>query len=99
MFSTTIFSLMNKQEEKKGTWGTTEQLLINKSILKEVKNSRRNLVTVDYRKAFDSIRHSWLLQALKLAKVPGIIINAIRNLTKTWSTILSETEKQGKQKH
>ena len=23
---------------KKGTWGTTEQLLINKSILKEVKN-------------------------------------------------------------
>ena len=37
---------------KKGTWGTTEQLLINKSILKEVKNSRRNLVTVwlDYHK-------------------------------------------------
>ena len=82
---------------KKGTWGTTEQLLINKSILKEVKNSRRNLVTVwlDYRKAFDSIPHSWLLQALKLAKVPGIIINAIKNLTKSWYTILSlssETE-------
>ena len=78
-------------------WGTTEQLLINKSILKEVKNSRRNLVTVwlDYRKAFDSIPHSWLLQALKLAKVPGIIINAIKNLTKSWYTILSlssETE-------
>ena len=68
---------------KKGTWGTTEQFLINKSILKEVKNSRKNLVTVwlDYRKAFDSIPHSWLLQALKLAKVPGIIINAIKNLT------------------
>ena len=65
---------------KKGTWGTTEQLLINKSILKEVKNSRKNLVTVwlDYRKAFDSI-----------------IINAIKNLTKSWYTILSlssETE-------
>ena len=77
--------------------GTTEQLLINKSILKEVKNSRRNLVTVwfDYRKAFDSIPHSWLLQALKLAKVPGIIINVIKNLTNAWYTILtlsSETE-------
>ena len=82
---------------KKGTWGTTEQLLINKSILKEAKNSRRNLVTVwlDYRKAFDSIPHSWLLQTLKLAKVPGIIINAIKNLTKAWYTIItlsSETE-------
>ena len=45
---------------KKGTWGTTEQLLINKSILKEVKNSRRNLVAVwlNYRKAFDSIPYS-----------------------------------------
>ena len=64
---------------KKGTWGTTEQLLINKTILKEVKNSQRNLVTVwfDYHKAFSSIPHSWLLQALKLAKVPGIIISAI----------------------
>ena len=82
---------------KKGTWGTTEQLLINKSILKEVKNSRRNLVTVwlDYHKAFDSIPHSWLLQVLKLTKVPRIIINAIKNLTKSWYTISSlssETE-------
>ena len=31
---------------KKGTWGTNEQLLINKSIFKKVKNSRRNLVTL-----------------------------------------------------
>ena len=74
-----------------------EKLLINKSIIKEVKNSRRNLVTVwlDDRKAFASIRHSWLLQVLKLVKVRGITFNAIKNLTKTWYTILtlsSETE-------
>ena len=77
--------------------GTTEQLLINKFKLKAVKNSRRNLVSVwlDYRKAFDSIPRSWLLEALKLTKVPGVIINAIKNLTKSWCTILtlsSETE-------
>ena len=78
-------------EGKKGTWGKTEQLLMNKSIHKEVKNLQRNLVIVwlDYRKAFDSILHSWLLQTLKLAKVPRIIINAIKNLTKSWYTILS----------
>ena len=39
--------------------------------------------------------HSWLLKALKLAKVTGMLFNAIKNLTKTWCTILtpsSETE-------
>ena len=48
---------------KKGVWGCTEQLLINKTILKEVKRLRRNLVTVwlDYQKAFDSVPHSWMI--------------------------------------
>ena len=71
-------------------WGTTEQLLLNKSILKEVRNKKRNLYTVwlDYRKAFDSVPHEWLLYALKLAKVPKKLIVAIRELTKVWKTKL-----------
>ena len=58
---------------KKRIWGTVEQLLINKSILKEVRLMQHNLVTVwlDYRKAFNSIPHSWLLHALKLTKLPN----------------------------
>ena len=66
--------------------GTVEQLLINKSILKNVRLMRRNLVTVwlDYRKAFDSIPHSWLLHALKLAKLPNHLLMAIKNLTESW---------------
>ena len=81
---------------KNGTWGTTEQLLINKTILKEVKDSQRNLVTVwlNYHKAFNSIPHSWLLKALKLAKVPEIIMNAIKNLTKSWHIILTLSSEQ-----
>ena len=65
---------------KRGIWGTLEQLLINKNIMKEVR--RRNLITVwlDYRKAFDSIPHSWLIKSLKLAKIPNNIISAIENL-------------------
>ena len=74
----------------KMVWGTTEQLLLNKSILKEVRNKKRNLYTVwlDYRKAFDSVPHEWLLYALKLAKVPKKLIVAIRELTKVWKTKL-----------
>ena len=54
---------------KKRVWETVEQLLIKKSILKEVGLMRRNLVTFrqDYRQTFDSVPHSWLLHALKLA--------------------------------
>ena len=76
---------------KKRLWGTVEQLLINKSILKEVRLMRRNLVTVwlDYRNFFDSIPHSWLLHALKLAKLRNHLLIAIKNLTESWYTKLN----------
>ena len=76
---------------KNGTWVTTEQSLINKNILKEVKNLKRNIYNVwlDYQKAFDSVTHEWLLSSLQSAKVPLQLLSAIENLTKYWSTIAS----------
>ena len=73
---------------KKGSWGCTDQLLINKMVLDEVRKFRRNVFTMwfDYRKAFDSIPHSWLYEALKLAKIPDKIISAIKSLSKKWAT-------------
>ncbi|XP_057310291.1 uncharacterized protein LOC130648267 [Hydractinia symbiolongicarpus] len=73
---------------KRDVWGCVEQLLINKTVLSEVKNNRRNLVTIwlDYQKAFDSVPHSWIIESLRLAKVPRIMIDAIDSLTKTWTT-------------
>ena len=68
--------------------GCLEQLLINKNILEEVIKNRCNLTTIwlDYQKAFDSVPHAWLIEALKLAKLPDIIIKAIEILTNNWST-------------
>ena len=73
---------------KKRVWGTVEQLLIKKSILKEVRLMRRNLVTFrqDYKQTFDSVPHSWLLHALKLA---NHLLTAIKNLTESWYTKLN----------
>ena len=53
--------------------------------MEEVKSKRRNLVCgwLDYKKAFDSVPHDWLIKALHLAKVPLEIIIAIEALTKT----------------
>ena len=79
---------------KKGSWGCTDQLLINKMILDEVRKLRRNIFTMwfDYRKAFDSIPHMWLYEALKLAKIPEEIISAVRSLSEKWATeILIQT--------
>ena len=63
-------------------------ILINETVLNEVKQNRRNLVTVwlDYQKAFDSVPQEWLIESLKVAKLPPLIIAAIDTLTKTWAT-------------
>ena len=62
-------------------WGTTEQLLINKNILKEPKS-------LDYKKPLIQ-SHEWLLRSSKLAKIPLQLLSAIENLTKHWATIAS----------
>ena len=43
-------------------------------------------IWLDYKKAFDSVPHSWLIKSLELAKVPSMIIKAVERLTETWST-------------
>ena len=57
-------------------------------ILEQVRNNHRNLLMMwfDYKKAFDSIPHNWIIKALQLAKVPSKIINAISQLMKVWAT-------------
>ena len=71
-------------------WDCIEQLLLNKSILKEVKQRKRNLITIwlDYQKAFDSIPHDWMIQSLRSAKIPEKLVTAIETLTKQWATIV-----------
>ena len=73
---------------KKGSWGCTDQLLINKMIMEEIKIHQRNafFMWFDYKKAFDSVPHAWIRRALELAKLPSDITTAISNLMKSWKT-------------
>ena len=71
-------------------WGCIEQLLLNKSILNRVKQRKRNLITIwlDYQKAFDSIPHDWMIQSLRLPKIPEKLVTTIETLTMQWATIV-----------
>lgn len=53
---------------RRGSYGCKDQLLINKTILETCKKNKRNLSTawVDYKKAFDSVSHDWIIQILQI---------------------------------
>ncbi|MEM7264394.1 MAG: reverse transcriptase domain-containing protein [Pseudomonadota bacterium] len=51
---------------RKKSRGTKDQLIIDKAILREVKAMKRNLSMcwIDYKKAYDMVPHSWILEML-----------------------------------
>ena len=52
---------------KRGTYGCKDQLLINKMINDDCHARKKNLsmAWIDYKKAFDSIPHSWIVECLE----------------------------------
>ena len=56
---------------RKRSRGTKDQLLIDKQILREARIKKRCLAIgwIDYRKAYDMVPHSWIVEMLKLVKV------------------------------
>ncbi|XP_045466648.1 uncharacterized protein LOC123675343 [Harmonia axyridis] len=74
-----------------GTKGCKELLIIDHIITKQARKKLRNISVawVDYRKAFDSIPHTWLLKVLEMHGVAGHVIELLRNLMKTWRTSLN----------
>ena len=59
-------------------------------ILENYRKSKRNLSTawIDYKKAFDSVSHEWILKALQLYKISPIISNFLSISMTKWKTRL-----------
>ena len=82
-------------EEQKGCKrnrkGTKDQLLIDSIILEQSKKYNRNLYTIfiDYKKAYDSIPHSWILDILKFYKINPKIIDFLNHNMNFWETSLN----------
>lgn len=75
---TTITLIAGEQKGcRRGHMGCKEQLIIDSTIYKHATTHNRNLhcTYIDYKKASDSIPHSWLLQILQIYKINPKIVS------------------------
>ena len=82
-------------EEQKGcckeSRGTTKLLYIDQHILNESKTRRKNLAMalIDYKKAYDMIPQSWIINCLKMYIISEEVINLFEKTIKTWRVELT----------
>ena len=53
---------------RKGSSGSNDLLYIDRAVIKEVKSRNKNLAMawIDYKKAYDMVPHSWIIECLYL---------------------------------
>ena len=82
-------------EEQKGcrkrSRGTKDQLLIDKAVLKDAREKKRDLSMgwIDYRKAYDMLPHSWIIETLNMIKIAKNVDGLLRGSMKDWKTELT----------
>ena len=66
-------------------------------ILENCKKTKRNLrcALIDYKKAFDSVPHEWILRSLELFKVSPILVGFLKHNMKNWETQSTLTHESG----
>ena len=69
--------------------GTGDLLLIDKTILRKVRMRKKNLgVTwIDYKKAYDMVPHSWIVECLDMVGVGEQIKYFLSESLKAWRVI------------
>jgi Reverse transcriptase (RNA-dependent DNA polymerase) len=81
-------------EEQKGcrkfSQGCKEQLIIDSTIMNQAFQKKRNIHVsyIDYKKAYDSSPHSWLIQVLEIYKVNPILVKFLKTIMTNWRTTL-----------
>ena len=62
-----------------GVLSITDQLIVDKSIMEEVKTCHRNLAVAfyDQKKAYDKVHHYWMLRVYKWIGIPHNVIHCL----------------------
>ena len=77
-------------EEQKGcrrkSKGTGDQLYIDQMLLQEVNRRKKNLAMgwIDYRKAYDIVPHSWVIEILNMMGIAKNVVNFFGKTMKSW---------------
>ena len=81
----------------KDCYGCKDQLMINNTILENCKKRKMNLSAawIDYKKAFDSVPHSWILKCLQMYKIHPLLITFIEESMSQWKTNMTLVHKEG----
>ena len=81
---------------RKDCYGCKDQLMINNAILENCKKKKKNLSTawIDYKKAFDSVPHSWILKCLQMYKIHPVLITFIEESMSQWKTKMTLVHKE-----
>ena len=68
--------------------GTVDQLIINNAIMDEAWERKRNLAVAfyDYQKAYDMVRHDWMMRVYSWMGVPEKVSQVIKKIMKGWKT-------------
>ena len=74
-----------------------KQALQSKAILENCKAKKKNVSTawIDYKKAFDSVPHSWILRCLQMYKIHPVLIEFIEQSMNHWKTNMTLVHKEG----
>ena len=75
---------------RKGSRGTIDLLYIDRVVIKEVKSRNKNLAMawIDYKKAYDMVPHSWIVECLDLFVVAENIKSWLLNSMEKWKVML-----------
>jgi len=74
--------------------GTKDHLLVDRMIMENARRRCKNLFMawIDYKKAYDSVPHSWILRCLELYKVHPKLCSFISNVMQYWKVSLYCTD-------
>ena len=75
---------------RKGSTGTNDLLYIDRAVIKEVKSRNKNLAMawIDYKKVYDMVPHSWIIECLDLFGVAENIKSLLLNSMEKWKVML-----------
>lgn len=85
-------NIMPKEQKgcSSGSFGCKDHLMLSKAIMDDCKRNKKNLQMgwIDYKKAFDSVPHSWILKAMSIYRLNPQLIRFCQSVMTTWRTSL-----------